>query len=172
MADALGEDRTEIDQWTRALEQGAARLKGDAGVYGSIDLLTGTRTRHASSASFLCWYAGIEDPAMISALDDVTAQCTHPVPSFDPRAPEFEAMRYWRGPTWAILNALIGRGLADMGHGARAETLRQQTADLIGRFGFAEYFDPHSGAPAGGGSFTWTAAVWLAWASPSAGRRG
>ena len=30
-------------------------------------------------------------------------------------------------------------------------------------------FDPMTGEPAGGGTFTWTAAVWLAWASPTAG---
>ena len=28
---------------------------------------------------------------------------------------------------------------------------------------------PEIGSPAGGGTFTWTAAVWLAWASPSQG---
>ena len=35
--------------------------------------------------------------------------------------------------------------------------------------GFAEYFHPINGTPGGGDSFTWTAAVWLAWASPSNG---
>ncbi|MEL7131466.1 MAG: hypothetical protein AAGK77_03535, partial [Pseudomonadota bacterium] len=45
--------------------------------------------------------------------------------------------------------------------------LRENTAYLIAEHGFAEYFDPRDGAPAGGGTFTWTAAVWLAWASPT-----
>jgi hypothetical protein len=34
---------------------------------------------------------------------------------------------------------------------------------LIRRGGFAEYFDPTTGEGLGGGSFTWTAAVALAW---------
>ena len=95
--------------------------------------------------------------------------CAYPVPSHDPGAPGFDPRRYWRGPTWAIMNTLIGVGLADMGHGDRAERLRLATRDLIATHGFAEYFHPMTGDPAGGGTFTWTAAVWLAWVSPSAG---
>ena len=78
-------------------------------------------------------------------------------------------MRYWRGPTWAIINALIAIGLADMGRHDDAERVRTLTADLIAEHGFAEYFHPEHGTPAGGGTFTWTAAVWLAWASPTRG---
>ena len=57
-----------------------------------------------------------------------------------------------------------------MGHKTEAEVLREATRNMIAEHGFAEYFDPLTGAPAGGGTFTWTAAVWLAWASPSAGQ--
>ena len=63
------------------------------------------------------------------------------------------------------MNTLIGVGLEDAGQTERATALREATANVIARHGFAEYFDPHTGAPAGGGTFTWTAAVWLAWAS-------
>ena len=67
------------------------------------------------------------------------------------------------------MNALIGIGLKDMGREAEAAKLRDLTRDLIAEHGFAEYFHPENGTPAGGGTFTWTAAVWLAWASPSRG---
>ena len=89
------------------------------------------------------------------------------MPSYDAQACDFDGMRYWRGPTWAIMNALIGLGLKDMGLEDAAEKVRAGTQQMIMDHGFAEYFHPHTGAPAGGGSFTWTAAVWLAWASPS-----
>ena len=62
------------------------------------------------------------------------------------------------------MNAMIGRGLADMGRVQDAEHLKAATRALIASHGFAEYFHPHTGDPAGGGMFTWTAAVWLAWA--------
>ena len=79
-----------------------------------------------------------------------------------------DAMRYWRGPTWTMMNAITALGLIDMGHLDAAEELRIRSARLLAERGFAEYFNPHEGDPAGGGTFTWTAAIWLAWASPSA----
>jgi len=169
LAEALGEDRAEIDGWIATLEAGVEGHRSDKGWFSGVNLLTGRNTGHLSSASFLNWYAGIESAEMLAALDQTFAEARFPVPSHAVTAPEFDGMRYWRGPTWAVVNALIGRGLEDMGHAAQAEHLRQQTAAVIAEHGFAEYFHPLTGAPAGGGTFTWTAAVWLAWASPNAG---
>lgn len=171
MARALGEDPGEIDDWSATLEAGAVRLRNPGtGVFDAINLATGQHTGTVSSASFLCWYGGIDDPRMREMLDASFASCSYPVPSHAVASPGFDPRRYWRGPTWAVVNALIGLGLRDMGLEAEAERLRTLTGDLIAEHGFAEYFDPLTGAPAGGGTFTWTAAVWLAWASPSAGR--
>ena len=47
-----------------------------------------------------------------------------------------------------------------------AARVRGDTAALIEQAGFYEYFCPITGRGAGGGDFTWTAATWLAWASP------
>lgn len=170
MADALGEDRREIDEWTARLEAGAARLKNpETGIFDAIDLGDGRHTGHVTSASFLCWYAGVEDAGTLAALEKCFETTRYGVPSLSVQSPEFDGMRYWRGPTWAIINTLIGLGLADMGHHDHAERVRQMTRALIADHGFAEYFHPQTGDPAGGGTFTWTAAVWLAWASPSQG---
>jgi len=40
---------------------------------------------------------------------------------------------------------------------------------MIEKSGFFEYFNPLDGSGAGGRNFTWTAAIWLAWASPMVG---
>ncbi|WGW05647.1 MGH1-like glycoside hydrolase domain-containing protein [Tropicibacter oceani] len=168
LADLLGEDRGEIDSWTARLEAGAARLKGEDGVFDAINLTTGHHTGNVSCASFLCWYAGLESDVMLDELRQAFDASPYPIPSHKVGTEIFNPKRYWRGPTWAIINALIGRGLAEMGHKPEAEKLRLLTRELIARHGFAEYFNPLNGDPAGGGTFTWTAAVWLAWASPSA----
>jgi len=89
------------------------------------------------------------------------------VDSYDPRDEKFDGKRYWRGPVWGVMNMLIGMGLEEYGM-EEGRALRQMTKALIAEHGFAEYFDPRDGSPAGGESFTWTAAVWLGWASPSA----
>lgn len=171
LAEMLGEDRTEIDGWTTVLEAGAARLWNPAiAAYDSYDVNTGVHSGAVSNASFLCWYGGIDDPRMEAQIARVWDAVDYPVPSIDPASASFQPKRYWRGPTWGIMNALIGLGLEDAGLAGPAARVRSATADLIARHGFAEYFDPVTGAPAGGGSFTWTAAIWLAWASPSARR--
>ena len=86
----------------------------------------------------------------------------------DPGDPRFDRLKYWRGPVWGMMNALIGIGLAETGHTVLAERLRKDTQRLVSEHGFYEYFSPVDGAPAGGGAFTWTASIWLTWASPHA----
>ncbi len=166
---AIGEDIREIEGWIAGVERGAARLKNGTGAFEAINLSTGAYSGVTSNASFLCWYAGIDDPWMLKEFDEAFTVCQFPLPSHDATHPGFDANRYWRGPTWAMLNTLIGIGLEEMGHAKQAAQLRAATRDVISRFGFAEYFNPMSGAPAGGGTFSWTAAIWLAWASPNAG---
>lgn len=173
LGQALGRDVSEVEGWIATMEAGVDWLWNPAiKAYDSRDIASEAFSNSLSNASFLCWYAGVDNAEMLDQLDRITAASRYPVPSYDPEAQGFDSRRYWRGPTWAMLNALVSLGLAAQGHAQRAEALRQSTADLIADHGFAEYFDPLDGAPAGGQSFTWTAAVWLAWASPTAGEIG
>lgn len=169
MADLLGQDRAEIDAWIARLEDGARCLWNEATqTYDAINLATGNRTGSVSNAGFLSWWGGLRDDRPLPVLRDVLERCNYAVPSYDPAGEDFDSLRYWRGPVWAIMNYMAGSGLADAGHAELAERVRSDTARVIAERGFAEYFDPLDGTPAGGGTFTWTAAVWLAWASPSA----
>ena len=73
----------------------------------------------------------------------------------------FDALRYWRGPIWLIVNHMIATGLREHGHAAVAERIEQDSLSLIEQGGFAEYYGPHAGEPCGGETFTWTAAIVL-----------
>lgn len=162
---ALGEDTSSLSADVETLEAGVKVLWNDElGSFDSFDVQSGDWAGCVSNASYLCWYAGVENRQMLARLRDVMARVPYPVPSNDPEAQTFDPRRYWRGPTWAVVNLLIGIGLEEMGHVKDAQTLAQKTGDLIAEHGFAEYFDPLNGNAAGGGTFTWTAAVWLAWA--------
>lgn len=170
MAKAIGQPTDEIEAWAHTLTQGAASLwNADIGAFDSRNVLTGVRTGTVSNASFLCWYAGLEASEALPAFDRIAAAAPFGVPSYDPAAANFDSRRYWRGPSWPMLNMAIAWGLSEQGYTDRAEALRASTADLLTRHGFYEYFDPTDGHPAGGSNFTWTAAIWLAWASPNAG---
>jgi len=164
----LNKDVTNIEKNIAVLESGVATLWNDSlGSFDSRNAKTGDWANSISNASFLCWYAGIDQPLMLDRLEQVMSNVQYGVPSFNPNDARFDAKRYWRGPVWAIMNMLISVGMQEMGI-AQGEQLRQTTQNLIAEKGFAEYFDPTDGSPAGGDSFTWTASIWLGWASPSA----
>ncbi len=160
----LGEDVSEIEGWIATLEAACQKLwNPEMLAFDSVNLRNGKFANSLSNASFLCWYAGIESPEMVEHLERYLANGHYLVPSYDPAGDKYDAKRYWRGPVWAIMNAMIGWGLEEQGHVTLARAVRQQTAGLIANYGFAEYFNPDDGTPAGGGHFTWTAAVWLSW---------
>ena len=165
----LAQETDEIDGWIKTVEGGIRKLWNPAiQAFDSRDVRTGQFSGSLSSASFLVWYAGLDDDRMLPQLDRILARVNYAVPSFDPEDPRFNPLRYWRGPVWGIVNTLIGMGLSDAGHSQQAERIRNDTRRLIEEDGFFEYFDPIDGRSAGGDHFTWTAAIWLTWASPSA----
>jgi glycogen debranching enzyme len=83
------------------------------------------------------------------------------VPSHDLDDPRFDAKRYWRGPVWLVVNYMIADGMTNAGEKAIAAKITESSLKLIEESGFAEYYDPLTGEPLGGGRFTWTAAMVL-----------
>ena len=161
----FGQDVSEIADWIAALEAGAETLwNPEIGGYDSRDVRTGKYNGILSNASALCWYAGINDQRARSQIERMLDAVNFGLASFDPEAEGFEPLRYWRGPTWPIMNYLVGSGMEEQGQIDLANRIRSDTARLMEQNGFAEYYNPHDGTPAGGATFTWTAAVWLGWA--------
>ena len=140
------------------------------GVFLSRDLIGETAIEVATSAGFLPLFAhaatGAQAQALAATLGRWAAAVAWLVPSTDPAHPDFEPMRYWRGPIWAVVNWMIAEGFAASGHERLATTIRAHTRALIGTAGLAEYFDPVSGRGLGGADFSWTAAVQLMLAQP------
>ncbi len=161
----------EIEGWLKTAYDTADYLWSDElGAFAARNLRTGDFAQGISSVAFLSFYGGLlhpqRDVQLLGHLHRFLDKVSYGIPSFDPEHPHFEPRRYWRGPTWAIINYLVTRGLLDAGLFEEAERIRQITCKMIQKSGFYEYFDPLDGTGAGGGDFTWTAAIWLAWASP------
>ena len=161
----FGENVLEIEDWIKTLEVGTETLwNPDIAGYDSRDVHTGTFNGVLSNASALCWYAGINGQRARPAISRMLNATKYGLASFDPGSMSFEPLRYWRGPVWPILNYLVGSGMEEQGEYDLSMRIRRDTAWLMERNGFAEYYNPHDGTPAGGETFTWTAAVWLGWA--------
>ena len=82
---------------------------------------------------------------------------------------EGQGMRLVRGSVFgvdrsrALARRALPAGPVVVGELPSLAWCRDDTFDLIGRSGLYEYFDALDGSGAGGGDFTWTAAVALAW---------
>ncbi len=135
--------------------------------WNSRDMITGAHSGFVTSASFLSFYAGIrdagKDAATLAHVERIAGRVRYLMPSLDPEDPGFQMVRYWRGPVWAVVNWMIGTGLAEAGHDRWAAKVRQDTLDLIATTGFMEAYSPVDGGASGGDDFSWTAAIALAW---------
>ncbi len=166
LAQLLGEPSAGVAGRIARMEAGFDRLwNPEAGNYCALDLRTGRHAEVGTSAGFLALYAGIVDrrAELLEQLAILDRRTGRLVPSYDPRSPLFDHRRYWRGPVWTHVNFMIARGLGELGEETWANRLRGDTAALIRSAGFSEYFSPVTGEGCGGGTFSWTAAIWLAW---------
>ncbi|HEY2619299.1 MAG TPA: trehalase family glycosidase [Acetobacteraceae bacterium] len=159
-------EATEIADRVARMKAAIARLwSARHGLFLSLDQTSGAAIEVATSGGLLPLYASAADAkqarTMAATLQRWAGQVRYLVPSTAPDEPRFDALRYWRGPVWAMVNWMIADGLAVAGEAALADTLRTATQGLIATAGFSEYFDPRDGRGIGGADFSWTAAIYL-----------
>jgi hypothetical protein len=172
LATKLGRDTAEIDNWIDAGIAGTAYFwNAEIDAFCARDVRSGAFSNGFSNASALCFYAGAGTETQrretVAHIERIGAAAKFLLPSWDPEAPMFEAQRYWCGPIWTQMNYIAAKGLAEAGHFALADRLRLDLRAMIEQSGFYECFDPISGGGCIGTDFSWTAAMWLTWASPS-----
>ncbi|MEH1166770.1 hypothetical protein V6V47_15435 [Micromonospora sp. CPCC 205539] len=96
-----------------------------------------------------------------SARFGVARRMERPLPTYDRTAPDFEPLRYWRGPSWLNIGWLVRRGLLLHGHPELAAGLHRSMIGLVAAAGCHEYFHPDTGVGLGSPAFGWTAALLL-----------
>lgn len=159
-------DAAEIAGRADCMQTAMERLwNPNLGLFHSVDQIDGAPIEVATSAGLLPLYAGAvgaaRTHAMVATLRRWAGQVRYLVPSTAPDESGFDAVRYWRGPIWAVVNWMIAHGLAASGEGESAEVVHNATRSLIASAGFSEYFDPRDGRGIGGANFSWTAAIYL-----------
>ncbi|MGV1908293.1 MGH1-like glycoside hydrolase domain-containing protein [Agrobacterium cavarae] len=143
-----------LAQWRPALRRFVSR-----------DLISGEDIHAPTQAGFIPLLALDLEPAIRDAACEEMKLWSNGMIVAFPSTPKdyagFEAKRYWRGPSWAIINWLLIDGLKRNGLADMADDLRRSTVRAIEANGFAEYFDPLTGEGCGGLDFSWTAAAYM-----------
>lgn len=165
LADELGE--TEI-----ATRNSAFAKKGSAAMealwseadsqYVCYDRKAGEPVNNPSIAGLLAAFAPIPKNRAKQIGDRIARmgeKTKYLVPSQPVDSEVYDGKRYWRGPAWLIVNYMISDGMTNAGQGAVADRIVSDSLALIDKSGFAEYYDPMTGEPCGGKTFTWTAAM-------------
>jgi hypothetical protein len=165
LADTLDEAGIAADNRARAA-QGLAAMESlwspRHGQYLCKDRTTGKLIDSASIGGILPVFADVPKERaqdVARTIESWAGKAKYLVPSHDPADPRFEAKRYWRGPAWLVMNYMIADGLRREAETAVADHIVRSSLELITQSGFAEYYDPKTGEPCGGGRFTWTAAM-------------
>jgi hypothetical protein len=147
-------------------EDGLAALETlwseEDGQYLCKDRITGELIPNASIGGILPVFAAVPPERAYEVARTIERWATDAkflVPSENPHDPRFEQKRYWRGPAWLVMNYMIADGLRHIGETDVADHIVRSSLELITQSGFAEYYDPLTGEPCGGGRFTWTAAM-------------
>ena len=164
--------KAEIEKWLSYSEKAANYLWSDSlKAYVARNIRNDVYTSGVSNVSFLSYYAGISDSINVdrhySTLIKFINNTKYCIPSFDSEHHKFNPIKYWRGPVWLIINYMIAEGLNNYGLNEISNRIRNDVRMLIKRNGFFEYYNPLNGRGLGGKNFSWTAAIWLAWASDS-----
>ena len=140
----------------------------DEGAYFDRDVRTGAWIDVRVGSSFAPLYAGAPSPEraafLVRRLHDFSVPVEpagRAVPSLGTGDPSFEAIRYWRGPVWPIVNWVAYRGLRRNGYDDPAAELRAGMLELVRREGFWEHYNPLTGHGQGGRQFAWTAGLML-----------
>jgi glycogen debranching enzyme len=171
VGDELGlEYGDELPGYAERFRRGVIGTADDRGFAADVDLRTDTTLRTQTIAGFAPLLCGGLDRRRQRRLVDLfesPAWCGHPEfvhalpPSTSPESPDFDAIRYWRGPQWPPMNLLFIWGLGRLGEPDAADRLRKATLSQLTDGVFAEYYQPFTAQPLGGRPQSWTAAVAL-----------
>lgn len=155
---------TALKEWQMAHSNSFSMLWDDAlGIYVDYDVRAERYIKEPVSGGFIPLFAGLaggDESAYRKKLQRWIAQG---LPSVDIESSKFEAMRYWRGPSWTIMNFLIYCGALLVGWEQEADAIKERSLLQIRTGGFYENFNPIDNSGGGGTHFSWTAAAYLYW---------
>jgi hypothetical protein len=105
---------------------------------------------------------GPQRHAIAAALsDEGRFLCEHGLATESARSPHFLPQGYWRGPMWAPAVMMIVDGLMDAGEIDLGREIARRFCDACRTNGFAECYNPLTGASIHDPAYTWAASVFV-----------
>jgi hypothetical protein len=172
IAQILGKDTRRILEWREQTNR-ALREKlwhPDHGAYHVFDMRAKEGIETLTAAGFmplLCGAPTVEEAQIIYNVLESNSFCPmhnercFSIPNYSLDGDCFDPANYWRGPVWINTNWLLMNGLLRYGFKEKAESVCHDIIELVRRWGFHEYFDPHKGTGYGTHNFSWSAALFL-----------
>jgi len=173
VAKILDLDCTEIEDW---VQQGTKSFQQkfwdtEAQFYLTYDLRAEKRIKHKDIGGFIPLFAELPEATQAQHLFDylqtIKSRGFYLCPSFDIDSPLFDSKRYWRGPIWPHMNWMLYKGLLKYEQTELAQTVLQDTLELVDKAGFYEYFESQKSKydqldhGFGGNHFSWSASTVL-----------
>ena len=163
-----GDEVNELKQAAARTQSAIADCWSDSDrCFLSRDMINGELIRIKTSGGVLPLYAQLataeQAGQMAGLLQHWMQEAPFGVASTHPTEADFDAKRYWRGPTWLHINWMISLGLSDYSFAQLADNIALQSRKIVEQSGFWEYYNPHTAEPCGGPDFSWTAAIALYW---------
>lgn len=166
------EEAATIEQWTKET-QGGLNLLWDKtdGFYYVKDMANNELIKIKTNAGLVPLFSQAIPAENAQALAGNLTKLLqenpyiYTVPSTFPEEDgHFEPNRYWRGPVWIAINALIADGLDSYGYKDLARIIRVDSLQLVEKtlknsFSFNEYFDCYLGNRLGSPAQSWTMAA-------------
>jgi len=178
----LGEDIAEILQWHELTLFSLNEKLWDEewGLYNAFDLRHNCLLPVETSSGILPLFGNVptqdqaeqtlrllKHPAFGGTPDNPVWRC----PTYSLLADDVDFERYWRGPVWINMNWMLYHGLRAFDFNQLAEQVREDSLELLSRFGFYEYFDPRKSVTTDNGygtpQFSWSAALCIDFLSDS-----
>ena len=169
----LKRDTKEIEEWqAQSLHSFRTKLwNPHINMYTSYDLHAKKQIVQREIGGIIPLFSNIPNTEQATLIQSYLYQLHesgyYMIPSFDVDSPYFDSKRYWRGPVWPHMNWMIYKGLKLYGNDQLANIVKNDTFELIEKWGFYEYFEPNKSLAGqlshgyGGESFSWTSSTFL-----------
>ncbi len=166
LVDSYGNNtqRQQLQQWAFETQQAFDFLwDDDMARYVDYDCITKTHIKEEISGSMLPLLARITGKNKQKYKQTVQQWIEQDMPSLSIHSAKFEPIRYWRGPSWTIVNFMIFCACKLQSWETEAEEIKKRSLEQIAIGDFYENFEPTTRKGYGGSCFSWTAASFLFW---------